>query len=148
MLEISEIGNNLFKERFQTIPGVSGVTIWGEKRYSMKLIMDPHKMTALGVSPVDIRNALTAANVELPSGRLEGDNTELTIRTVGRIETEEQFNDLIIRETNGTIIRFKDVGVAELRPEKRKVTLAWKRRYSDDRCGRHSATRSQLYIYR
>jgi multidrug efflux pump len=123
MLEISEIGNNLFKERFQTIPGVSGVTIWGEKRYSMKLIMDPHKMTALGVSPVDIRNALTAANVELPSGRLEGDNTELTIRTVGRIETEEQFNDLIIRETNGTIIRFKDVGVAELRPENERSLL-------------------------
>ncbi|MFZ1456821.1 MAG: efflux RND transporter permease subunit, partial [Saprospiraceae bacterium] len=123
MLEISEIGNNLFKERFQTIPGVSGVTIWGEKRYSMKLIMDPHKMTALGVSPVDIRNSLTAANVELPSGRLEGDNTELTIRTVGRIETEEQFNDLIIRETNGTIIRFKDVGVAELRPENERSLL-------------------------
>lgn len=123
MLEISEIGNNLFKERFQTIPGVSGVTIWGEKRYSMKLIMDPHKMTALSVSPVDIRNALTAANVELPSGRLEGNNTELTIRTVGRIESEEQFNDLIIRETNGTIIRFKDVGVAELRPENERSIL-------------------------
>lgn len=123
LLELSEIGNNLFKERFQTIPGVSGVSIWGEKRYSMKLIMDPAKMTALGVSPVDVRNALTSANVELPTGRLEGDDTELTIRTVGRIETVDQFNELIIRETNGTIIRFKDVGVAELRPENERSLL-------------------------
>ncbi len=123
LLEISEIGNNLFKERFQTIPGVSGVNIWGEKRYSMKLIMNPAKMTALGVTPVDIRNALSSANVELPSGRLEGDNTELTIRTVGRIESVEEFNQLIIREENGVIIRFKDVGVAELRPENERSLL-------------------------
>jgi multidrug efflux pump len=123
LLELSEIGNNVFKERFQTIPGVSGVNIWGEKRYSMKLIMDPSRMSAQGVTPVDVRNALTNANVELPSGRIEGTDTELTIRTVGRIETVEEFNNLIIRESNGAIIRFKDVGTAEMRPENERSLL-------------------------
>lgn len=123
LLELSEIGNNLFKERFQTIPGVSSVNIWGEKRYSMKLVMDPSRMAAHGITPVDVRNALFNANVELPSGRLEGKDTELTIRTVGRIETVEEFNDLIIRENNGSVIRFKDVGTAEMRPENERSLL-------------------------
>ncbi|MBC7884892.1 MAG: efflux RND transporter permease subunit, partial [Saprospiraceae bacterium] len=123
LLELSEIGNNVFKERFQTIPGVSGVNIWGEKKYSMKMIMDPPRMAAQGVTPLDVRNALTGANVELPSGRIDGNNTELTIRTVGRISTAEEFNDLIIKEAGGSIIRFKDVGVAELRPENERALL-------------------------
>ncbi|MBK6664808.1 MAG: efflux RND transporter permease subunit [Saprospiraceae bacterium] len=123
LLELSEIGNNLFKERFQTIPGVSSVNIWGEKRYSMKLVMDPSRMAAHGITPVDVRNALSNANVELPSGRLEGKDTELTIRTVGRIETVEEFNNLIIRENNGSVIRFKDVGTAEMRPENESSLL-------------------------
>lgn len=123
LLELTEFGNNIFKERFQTIPGVSGVSIWGEKKYSMKLIMDPSKMAGLGISPVDVRNALSAANVELPSGRIEGNDTELTIRTVGTIETEEEFNNLIIKESNGNIIRFKDFGLAELRPENERSLL-------------------------
>jgi len=123
LLELSEIGNNLFKERFQTIPGVSSVNIWGEKRYSMKLVMDPSRMAAHGITPVDVRNALSNANVELPSGRLEGKDTELTIRTVGRIETVDEFNNLIIRENNGSVIRFKDVGTAEMRPENERSLL-------------------------
>ena len=123
LLELTEIGNNLFKERFQTIPGVSGINIWGEKRFSMKLFMDPSKMAAQGITPVDVRSALTNANVELPTGKIEGDATELTIRTVGRIETVEQFNDLIIRERNGVITRFRDIGYAELRPENERSML-------------------------
>ncbi|MBL0100096.1 MAG: efflux RND transporter permease subunit [Saprospiraceae bacterium] len=123
LLELSEIGNNLFKERFQTITGVSNVNIWGEKKYSMKLIMSPTKMSSMRITPVDVRNALMNANVELPSGRIEGDDTELTIRTIGRIETVEQFNNLIIKENNGAIIRFNDVGYAELRPENERSLL-------------------------
>jgi multidrug efflux pump len=123
LLELTEIGNNLFKERMQTIPGVSGVNIWGEKRYSMKLIMDPKLMSAQGITPIDVRSALTNANVELPTGRIDGNDTELTIRTVGRIETVEEFNNLIIRDMNGSVIRFKDVGRAEMRPENERSLL-------------------------
>ncbi len=123
LLDLTAIGNNLFKERLQTIPGVSEVRIWGEKKYAMRMIMDPSKMASLNITPVDIRNALQQENVELPSGRIEGQATELSIRTSGRLETSEEFNNLIIREQNGVITRFKDVGKAVLAPENERTLL-------------------------
>jgi len=117
LLEISEIAKNVFKERLQTISGVSEVRIYGEKRYAMKLLLDPRKMSAYHLSPMDIRNALNRENVELPSGRIEGYQTELTIRTFGRLSTEDQFDDLILKESDGAIIRLKDIGRAQLMPE-------------------------------
>ncbi|MCB9178296.1 MAG: efflux RND transporter permease subunit [Flavobacteriales bacterium] len=123
MLELSEIANNQFKERLQTIPGVSEIRIWGEKKYSMKLQLDPVKMAGYGITPGDVREALDRENVELPAGRIEGYRTELTIRTMGRLETPEQFNDLILREEDGAVVRLRDVGRAELRPENERSLL-------------------------
>lgn len=123
LLELSEMANNVFKERFQTINGVSSVQIWGEKRYSMRLWLDPAKLASFQLSPVDVRNALNRENVELPSGRIEGDNTELSIRTIGRLETEEEFNDLIVKESAGSIVRIRDLGRAELSPENERTIL-------------------------
>ena len=117
LMELSEIADKVLKERLQTINGVSQVRIFGEKRYAMRLWMDPSKLAAYQVSPVDVRNALNTENVELPSGRIEGDDVELTVRTKSRLETPEQFNNMIIREENGRILRFSDVGTAELGPE-------------------------------
>ncbi|MBI2502057.1 MAG: efflux RND transporter permease subunit [Candidatus Latescibacteria bacterium] len=117
LLQLSEVANNVFKERLQTIPGVSEVRIYGEKRYSMRLWLDPDKLAAYRLSPLDVRSALSAENVELPSGRIEGDQVELTVRTLSRMETPEEFNSLIIREQDGRIIRFSDIGNAELGPE-------------------------------
>lgn len=116
LLELTELGINVFKERLQTVPGVSKINIWGEKRYSMKLMLEPMKMAALGITPTDIRTALQNQNVELPSGRVDGEAVELTIRTFGRLTTEEEFDHLIIQEKDGKIIRLRDVGRAELRP--------------------------------
>ncbi len=123
LLELTEIGNNIFKERLQTIPGVSEIRIWGEKKYAMKLQIEPDRLAAYGVTPLDVRNALVAQNVELPTGRIEGYNTELTIRTFGRLETEADFNNLILKETEGAIIRFKDIGSAKLAPENERTLL-------------------------
>lgn len=123
LLELTEIGINIFKEQLQTIQGVSEIRIWGEKKYSMKLLMDPAKLSAFQLTPIDVRNALNNENVELPSGRIEGHNTELTIRTFGRLSTVEEFNNLIIAEKEGQIIRFKDIGKAELRPENERTLL-------------------------
>jgi multidrug efflux pump len=123
LLELTDIGLNVFKERLQTIPGVSQVGIWGERRYSMRLWMDPAKLAAYNVTPLDISNALEKENIELPSGSIEGKNTELTVRTKGRLTTTEEFNNLIIRESNGVIVRFRDVGFAELYPENDKSIL-------------------------
>lgn len=117
LLELSDIASNIFKERLQTIPGVSQVSIFGEKRYSMRLWLDPYKMASFKVSPQDVRAALSSENVELPSGRIEGANTELTIRTKGRMTTPKEFNDLIIRENRGQYIRLSDIGYAVLGPE-------------------------------
>lgn len=123
LLELSDIAQNAFKERIQTIPGVSQVGIWGERRFSMRLWMDPAKLGAYKVTPLDIRNALARENIELPSGRIEGSNTELTVRTLGRLTTVEEFNNLIIKESDKVIVRFKDIGYAELYPENDRSIL-------------------------
>jgi len=123
LLELSQIGNDIFKERLQTIPGVSNIRVWGDKKFSMKLQLDPVKMAGFQVTPIDLRNALNRENVELPSGRIEGFNTEQSIRTSGRLTTEEEFNDLIIRENDGRVVRLRDIGVAELRPENERSLL-------------------------
>ena len=125
LLQLTEMANNVFKERMQTIPGVSSVQIWGEKKYAMRLWLDPSKLAAFGLSAVDVRNALNRENIELPSGRIEGDNTELSIRTVGRLSSEEEFNDLIIKEDAGGIVRLRDLGYAELGAENERSILKW-----------------------
>ena len=116
LLELSEIADLTVKEQLQTISDVSSVSIWGEKRYSMRLWLDPIKMSGYGITPIDVKNAVDKENVELPSGSIEGNTTELTIRTLGLMHTAEEFNNLIVKEENDRIIRFSDIGRAELGP--------------------------------
>jgi len=123
LLQLTDIAQNVFKERVQTIPGVSEVQIWGSKTYAMRLWMDPAKLTAYRLTPLDVRNALLRENVELPSGRIEGATTELTVRTMSRLRSTEEFNDLIIREIDGRVVRFRDIGRAELGPENLRTVL-------------------------
>ncbi len=125
LLELSEMANNVFKERLQTIPGVSSIQIWGEKKYSMRLWLDPAKLAAFSLTAVDVSNALNRENIELPSGRIEGDNTELSIRTIGRLSTEAEFNDLVIKEDEGGIVRMRDLGYAQLGAENERTVLKW-----------------------
>ena len=120
LLELSEIADLTVKEQLQTIPDVSSVNIWGEKRYSMRLWLDPVKMAGYGITPTDIKSAIDRENVELPSGSIEGNTTELTIRTMGLMHTTQEFNDLILKEENNNIVRFSDIGRAELGPADQK----------------------------
>ncbi len=117
LLEISEIADLTIKEQLQTISDVSAVQIWGEKRYSMRIWLDPAKMAGYGITPVDVKTALDRENVELPSGSIEGNTTELTIRTMGLMHTAKEFNDLVVRESEDRIIRLSDIGRAELGPQ-------------------------------
>lgn len=117
LLELSDIAELTFKEQLQTIPGVSSIMIWGQKRYSMRLWLDPIKMAGYELTPLDVRNAITRENIELPSGRIEGNTTELSIRTLGLMSTPAEFNNLIIKQTGDQIVRFMDIGRAELGPE-------------------------------
>ena len=116
LLELSEIADLTVKEQLQTIQDVSSVSIWGEKRYCMRLWLDPVKMSGYSVTPMDVKSALDRENVELPSGSIEGNTTELTIRTMGQMHTTEEFNNLVIKEQDGRIVRFSDIGRAELSP--------------------------------
>ncbi len=116
-LELSDYADNTIVPRFQTIPGVSSLRIYGEKRFAMRLWIDPNKLSAYGLTPLDIRNALNQQNVELPSGKLTGDNTELGIKTIGSLNTVEGFNNLILKTDSNRITRFSDVGEAILAPE-------------------------------
>ncbi len=117
LLELSDYGENVLQQQFQTINGVSSVGLFGEKRYAMRLWLDPDKMNTYNVSFTDLRNALNSENIDLPPGKIYGNNTELTIRTVGRLTTEKQFRDLIIREDSTGIVRLSDIANVELGAE-------------------------------
>ncbi|WP_343700182.1 efflux RND transporter permease subunit [Chitinophaga sp.] len=122
-LEVTEYANNVLLEKLQTIPGVSSIRIWGEKKYAMRIWMDPARLSAYSLAPTDVRDALLKENVELPSGKIAGNATELTVRTFGRLDTEEEFNNLIIRNVNGNVIRLRDIGQAVLGPENEETIL-------------------------
>ncbi len=117
VLELSDYAENVIAQRLQTIPGVSSVQIWGQKKFAMRLWIDPVKLASYGLTVLDVRAALTTQNVELPSGKLTGANTELAIKTIGNLATEEEFNNIIIRSDNNRIVRFSDVGKAALEAE-------------------------------
>ena len=123
IIDVSTYADLNIKERLQTIPGVSSVEIWGEKRLAIRLKMDPALLSAYGLTPMDISNAVTTENVELPSGRIEGNATELTVRTLGRLQTVEDFNNLIISRNEDRVVRFKDVGIAEIDAENKRSIL-------------------------
>ncbi len=122
ILAVTAVGTRI-KEQLQTINGVGAVSIWGEKKYAMRLRMNPEKLAAFGLTVLDVRNAVTASNVELPSGIIEGKNTELTVRTTGRLNTPDEYNNLILKSENGQSIRFRDIGNAELGAENEKTIL-------------------------
>ncbi|WP_333863254.1 efflux RND transporter permease subunit [Chitinophaga sp.] len=122
-LEITEYATNVLLERLQTIPGVSAIQVWGEKKYAMRIWMDPARLSAYSLTPGDVQLALQRENVELPSGKIAGNATELTVRTFGRLDTEEEFNELIIKNVNGAEIRLRDVGQAVLGPENEETQL-------------------------
>jgi multidrug efflux pump len=117
IMELSDYAENVIREKIQTIPGVSAVNVFGSKLPAMRLWMDPAKMVKFGLTAQDVLAALNRENVELPGGKVRGDATEMTVKTFGRLQTEDEFNNMIIRQSAGSTIRFKDIGEAILGPE-------------------------------
>lgn len=124
ILELTDYADNVLAQRLQTIPGVSSVQIWGQRKYAMRLWIDPLKLASYGVTVAEVRRALLSQNVELPSGKLSGANTELTIKTIGNLSTEEEFNDIIISSEDGKVVRFSDIGKATLEAENMETKLS------------------------
>lgn len=123
-LELSDYAENVIAERLQTIPGVSSVQIWGQKKYAMRLWVDPVKLTSYGVTVTDVRTALEKQNVELPSGKLTGANTELTVKTMGNLSEAAQFNNIVILAEGEKTVKFSDIGRAELGPENLETKMS------------------------
>jgi len=123
-LELSDFAENVIAQRLETIPGVSGVQIWGHKRYAMRLWIDPVKLASYGCTVSEVRTALNKQNVELPSGKITGNNTELTVKTIGNLSSAEEFNNIIIRTEGDKIVRFSDIGTASLGPENLETKMS------------------------
>jgi multidrug efflux pump len=114
IMQVNDYAENVLQEGLQTIPGVSAINIQGQRQYAMRLWIDPAKLSALGLAATEITDALNRENVELPAGKIEGNNTELIIRAIGKMSTEKEFNDLIIRADSNRVIRLRDIGYAIL----------------------------------
>lgn len=122
-LQVSDYAENVILERLQTIPGVSSVQIWGQKKYAMRIWMDPFKLASYQLTPLDVSSALKKESVELPGGKIAGYSTELTVRTMGRLSTVEEFNNLIIKNNGTQNIKLSDIGYASLGPEIEETIL-------------------------
>jgi multidrug efflux pump len=123
IIDLSEFAEVNFKERLQTISGVSNVSVWGSKRYSIRMRMDPLLLAAYRITPLDVRQAVSRENVELPSGTIEGSTMELTVRTLGRLTTLDDFNNLIIARNGERVVKFSDIGIAEVDAENTRSIL-------------------------
>jgi len=113
-LEMSDYAENVLQEKLQTIPGISSIAIYGQQKPAMRLWLDPAKMTAYNITASDIDAALTKENVEMPGGKIRGNLTELTIKTRGRLVTEDDFNNMIVKQNENKVVRLRDVGEANL----------------------------------
>jgi multidrug efflux pump len=121
--DITDFVNINIKERLQSIPGVRIVDSYAGRKRAMRLRMDPIKLASYNLTPADVQAALQRENVDLPSGRIEGENTEVTLRTEGRLVTEEDFNNMIIVQKEGAIVRFKDIGTAIMSSQNERTAM-------------------------
>lgn len=121
--EVSHLASTVIKDKMQSIPGISNVAIVGEHKYAMRLRFDPAKLASYQLTPADIRKALARENIDLPAGRIEGNNSELSIRTMGRLTSVKDFEEMLIRQVGSTVIRLKDIGSAELGEENERTAI-------------------------
>ena len=112
-LQLYDYADRNVKDRLQSLPGVAFVRIFGS-RYTMRLWLDPERLAAYGMTPQDVEDALRRQNVEVPAGRIESSAREFTVLAETDLRTEEDFNNLILRQSGGFLVRLSDVGRAEL----------------------------------
>ncbi len=123
LLEVSDYAENVIAQNLQTISGVSSVQIWGQRRYCMRIRLMPDKLSAYNLTPLDIKLALDKENIDLPSGKIEGNKTELTVNTIGRLSTITEFEKMIVKENNNSIVHLSDVAKVELGAENEETIL-------------------------
>ena len=113
-MEITDVLERVIKDRLQTIPGVSEVQIRGARTFAMRIWLDPEKLAAHNLTVQDVEDALRRQNVEIPAGRIESQQREFTVLSETDLNTPEQFNQLILDDSRGYLLRLADVGYAEI----------------------------------
>ncbi len=114
---VSTVAETRIRDRLSKLPGVSDVLVSGERRFSMRVWIDDVRLTAHGLTVADVAAALRRENVDVPSGRVEGPDTEFTVRTLGELHTPEEYGALIVARVGGAPIRLRDVARVEVGPE-------------------------------
>jgi multidrug efflux pump len=126
LLQLSDIGDRLVKSRLQTLPGVGQARIFGERRFSMRVWLSASELSARGLTVQDVQQAIRTRNVEVPAGRIESARREFTVRSLGELKTPEEFGNLVVSNTDGILVKLKDLGRVELGPEDERSALRFK----------------------
>ena len=126
LLQLSDIGDRLVKSRLQTLPGVGQARIFGERRFSMRVWLSASELSARGLTVQDVQQAIRSRNVEVPAGRIESERREFTVRSLGELKTPEEFGNLVVSNTDGILVKLKDLGRVELGPEDERSALRFK----------------------
>ncbi len=108
-LELTDVADRILKERLQRLPGVGSVILGGERRYAMRVWLDPLRMAAHGLTTQDVENAVRRENTEIPGGRVEGEGREFAVRTRGELSKPEEFGAIIVSQKDNDVVRLRDV---------------------------------------
>src|SRR6185369_4710312 len=123
LLQLSDIGDRLVKSRLQTLPGVGQARIFGERRFSMRVWLDPTELAARGLTVQDVQQAIRTRNVEVPAGRIESERREFTVRSLGELKSPTEFANLVVSSQGGQLVKLQDLGRVELGAEDERSAL-------------------------
>lgn len=112
-VEIADIANRLVKDRVQTIPGVAQANVFGN-RFAMRIWLNPDRLAGYELTAQDVEVALRRQNIEVPAGRVEGNEREFTVLAETDLNEVAEFEDIIVKETDNVLVRMKDVARVEL----------------------------------
>ncbi|HVO73456.1 MAG TPA: efflux RND transporter permease subunit [Ignavibacteriaceae bacterium] len=124
-LELSDFADRVLKERLQRLPGIGSVLIGGERRYAMRVWLDPLRMAAHGLTTQDIENAVRKENAEIPGGRVEGEKREFSVRTRGELNKPEEFGAIIVSQAGNDVVRLRDVADVTVGAEDERTAARW-----------------------
>ena len=117
LLQLNDVADRIVKQRLQTIPGVARAQIQGERRYSMRIWLDPNELASRGLTVQDISTAIRGRNVEIPAGRIESAQREFTVRSLGELKTPAEFADMVVSNAEGVPVKLREIARVELGPE-------------------------------
>src|SRR6266581_981259 len=117
LMQLSDVADRLVKARLQSLAGVGSAGVFGERRFAMRVWVQPDELSARGITVQDVERAITSRNVEIPAGRIESTRREFSVRSLGELKTSREFAELVVTSQGGQVVKLKDVAHVELGPE-------------------------------